>query len=126
MPKDINTDLYPPEQKEEIEKQFTARERLLLFIKEKEITYPQEIINETGIHRNTVYDTLAKLEFDKLIEKIQLQNFTSSPEAFKKRIKTFWDRGLKGGTLKRMSFYILSKDTKPASKAGTKGALQID
>lgn len=98
-------------------KQEKAEELILLVIEEKKISYPAEIVGETGISRTLVFDKLAHMRKERKIEKINLYNTKEPPEELMERRQELWDMGLKGGMLRRMSWYRIPKDKKEGKKA---------
>lgn len=76
---------------------------ILEAVAERKISYPSEIVGDTGINRQTVYDHIRHLAKEGKLERIFMHKFV--PEELKGRLHEFWDMGLKGNALKRMSWY---------------------
>jgi hypothetical protein len=72
-------------------------------IDEFKITYPNEIVAHTGISQQTVLGRLGYLRNQGVIERVQLGSRPT--DDMKARLPMLWDQGLKGATLKRMSWY---------------------
>lgn len=83
---------------------------ILEAIAERKISYPSEIVGDTGINRQTVYDHIRHLAKEGKLEKIFMRLYV--PEELKERLQEFWDMGLKGNALKRMSWYRVTDGTK--------------
>jgi hypothetical protein len=107
-------ELKPPEDRGPPEgKGLTAREKIIFFLELKKCSWPKEIQLETGLHSNTVYDTLAIMNKRGEIEKLDLKNLEEAPKVFKDRLPDLWAQNLKGRFIfKKMSFYVLAPDTK--------------
>lgn len=76
---------------------------ILRVIDEFKIAYPNEIVAHTGISQQTVLGRLGYLRNQGVIERVVLGLRPS--DEFKARLPGLWDQGLKGATLKRMSWY---------------------
>lgn len=100
---DIVGELTPPEDKRRIE---NVDNSILEAIEERGISYPAEIVGDTGISRQTVFDHLRHLCHDGKIERVMLRKHV--PDDLKKRLQELWDIGMKGGMIKHMSWYRLS------------------
>ena len=117
--KEEKADLYPPEDRIKRKNRFTARERILILLKEKGVSYPAEIIAITGLHRSTLFDTLAILREEGKIKLLKISRYQEEwPLEFKRRIKEFWAKGMKGKKLQRLSLYVLVKETKKGPARG--------
>lgn len=102
------TDLYPPEDRDKIiEDHYNAKERILEIIINKGATYPNEIIQLTGMQPTTVYNNLGYLAAQNKIKRIKLKSKEKIPPIIKQRFKELWARDIKGDMLFRISFYIL-------------------
>lgn len=83
-----------------------TRERILKVLEEKKISYPAEIVAMTGMNRQTVFDNLAQMVYDKSIERVKVTAH-KCPLLLRNRLNELWDIGLKGGAIRRMSWYKL-------------------
>lgn len=81
---------------------------ILRAIGELGIAYPAEIVGETGVNRQTVFDRLCRLRHEGLVEKVVLGR--EPPEVMKKRLPVLWEQGIKGNLLKRMSWYVVTEE----------------
>jgi len=72
-------------------------------IAERKISYPSEIVGDTGISRQTCYDHIRHLAKEGKLERIFMHR--NVPEELTGRLEEFWSMGLKGNQLKRMSWY---------------------
>jgi hypothetical protein len=87
-------------------KQTSSDNSILLAIKEVGIAYPAEIVGMTGLSRQTVFDRLCYLRTQGVIERVVLGR--SPPEDMLVRLPALFELGVKGATLKRMSWYRIA------------------
>jgi DNA-binding transcriptional ArsR family regulator len=76
---------------------------ILRVIDDLKITYPNEIVMHTGISQQTILGRLGYLRNMGVIERVPLG--IRPEDDMKARLPGLWDLGLKGKTLKRMSWY---------------------
>jgi hypothetical protein len=69
----------------------------------RKISYPAEIVGDTGVNRQTVFDHIRGLVKAGRLERVFLQR--TVPEIMKNRLPELWEMGLKGAMIKRMSWY---------------------
>ena len=79
---------------------------ILESIEDRKITYPAEVVGDTGINRQTVFDRLRYLSKEGKIERVALRR--KVPDELKGRLEELWDLGLKGQMIRRMSWYKLN------------------
>lgn len=79
-------------------------------VRQRKISYPAEIVGDTGINRQTVFDHVRMLERQGKLKRVLLHQFV--PDEMKARLQELWDLGLKGKMIKRMSWYVVSSDGK--------------
>jgi len=103
---------YPSEElkaRVEREQGVDADERILKVIGEKGVSYPAEIVGLSGLSRQTVFDRLFRLKEEGRVRRVNT-NVLSPPEKLKKRLPELWSLGLRGGQIRRMSWYELVED----------------
>lgn len=83
---------------------------ILEAVAERGISYPSEIVGDTGISRQTAYDHIRHLEKTGKLERIFMHKHV--PDELKARLSELWDMGLKGNALKRMSWYRVKEGKK--------------
>ena len=106
--------LIPPEER----KASKDKTRFILdIVKDKKITYPAEITMITGFSRQTIFDKLAKLTYAGVLEKIDIATIRTPPEELKRRLPELWATGLKGNSIKRMSWYRMAKEVKESKES---------
>ena len=99
----------PPEEKKDEQRPLSREEKrardkqlILQFIREKVITYPNEIRRALGLSKDRVYDLLWELERE---GKVKRHAVPMEPcECFKKRLPELWKMGIRG----RKMFQIIS------------------
>lgn len=99
---DVLMELTPPG--ELVEKAGIDRS-ILESISMRKISYPAEIVGDTGINRQTVFDHLRFLERSGKVKRVLLARFV--PDEMKERLPELWELGLKGKMIKRMTWYTL-------------------
>jgi hypothetical protein len=82
-------------------------ESILNVLRDLKISYPAEIVGFTGFSRQTVFDRLFYLKTRGIVEKVRLGN--KAPPDIKARLPDLWDQGIKGASLKRMSWYRIKE-----------------
>lgn len=105
----------PPEERRQ---KMSNETRVYESIKERGVTYPNEIMEDTAMGRQVIYDHLRILKGKGKIEKIVFGEYP--PDDVKARLPDLWAQGIKGGAIRRMSWYRLIKDNgdeKDAKKA---------
>jgi len=70
------------------------------------ISYPAEIVADTGLSRQTVFDKIRIMKNQGFLERVFLKQFV--PDLLKSRLQELWDMGLKGNMIKRMSWYTVT------------------
>jgi predicted ArsR family transcriptional regulator len=101
----ILDELTPPEDRI---KSVGVDKSILEAVAERKISYPAEIVGDTGINRQTVFDHVRQLVKAGKLERVYLHN--SVPDVMKGRISELWEMGLKGAMIRRMSWYKLVDD----------------
>lgn len=81
----------------------TTDDEILRVLKELKVSYPSEIVANTGISLQTILGRLGWLKTQGLIERVEIERWC--PDDLKARLPKLWNLGLKGGTIKRMSWY---------------------
>ena len=81
---------------------------ILEVVADRKISYPSEIIGDTGISRQAVYDHVRYLAKTGKLERVVMKKFV--PDELKERLQELWDMGLMGGAIRRMSWYRVSKE----------------
>ena len=76
---------------------------ILRVIDDLKITYPNEIVTHTGISQQTVLGRLGFLKNQGVIERVIMGD--RPPDDLRARFPELWAAGLKGNTLRRMSWY---------------------
>lgn len=71
----------------------------------RKISYPAEIVGDTGVNRQTVFDHVRMLERQGRLTRVFLHR--SVPDEMKERLPELWELGLKGKMLKRMTWYVV-------------------
>jgi len=104
---DLMGELTPPHERRKAE---GIDASILEAIKERKISYPAEIVGDTGINRQTVFDHVRMLARKGNIERVYLHQRV--PELLKERLEELWSIGLKGAQIKRMSWYVVADGTK--------------
>jgi len=92
----------------------TTDEAILRVLKDLKISYPNEIVSHTGISLQTVLGRLGWLRSQGLVERVEILRWC--PDELKARLQSLWAMGLKGGTIKRMSWYRLVVKDEPKKK----------
>jgi DNA-binding Lrp family transcriptional regulator len=67
------------------------------------ITYPSEVTQHTGLSAPTVLARLGYMKNQGILERVSMRQ--GCPDDLKARLPDLWAWGLKGDTLKRMSWY---------------------
>jgi len=106
--KDIVVDWTIPPEDQAVQK--NSKRLVMECIKQKGITYPAEITMITGLSRQTVFDTLAKMTYSKEVKRLDIATMREPPVLLKRRLPELWAQGLKGNAIKRMSWYKLQDD----------------
>jgi len=83
----------------------TSDEEILRVLKELKVSYPSEIVSRTGISLQTVLGRLGWLRTQGIVERVEITRWC--PDDLKARLPELWALGLKGGTIRRMSWYRL-------------------
>jgi hypothetical protein len=78
---------------------------ILRVIREFKVSYPAEVVVNTGFSQQTVLSRLGFLKVQGVIERVEIG--MRCPEDLKARLPGLWAAGLKGATLRRMSWYRL-------------------
>lgn len=98
----------PPDERERHKK----TDKMILFaLEQKKITYPAEIVAETGLSRQTVFDRLAYMSKSGMVERVNVINH-KPPKELTDRLNELWILGLKGNSIRRMSWYRLKEKEK--------------
>lgn len=97
----------PPEDQQ---RRLDTDERILEVFKDLKISYPAEIVGETGLSRVTVYDRLRFLRHQGKLERVKIG--MSPPDELRRRLPELWEMGLKGSMIKRMSWYRVAEGKK--------------
>jgi len=87
-------------------------DRILDFIKEKGVAYPAEISGFLDIPKEACYRKLRFLEGQGSIERLSLEGKRFVPEWLEKRLPELWKRGIKGKTIKRITWYRVVENEK--------------
>jgi len=103
--KKLLEELIPPEERK---KKWSTDRLILEAVAKKGISYPSEIVAITGYSRQTVLDHIRMLVYRGKLEKVMIHN--RIPDELQKRLPELWEQGLKGGTLRRMSWYKVKKE----------------
>jgi len=93
-------ELTPPGEREELK---NVDASIIEAVAERKISYPAEIVGDTGINRQTVFDHIRWLAKEGKLERVCMKQFV--PDELKGRLQELWDCGLKGGMIKRMTWY---------------------
>jgi predicted DNA-binding protein YlxM (UPF0122 family) len=109
--KNILDELTPPEEKREHGKIDAS---IIEVVKDRKISYPAEIAGDTGISRQTCFDHIRHLAKQGKLERVSMRMFV--PDELKERLQELWDMGLKGGMIKRMSWYRIPDAKKVGGK----------
>ena len=99
---DILGELTPPDERD---KAAGVDASILEAVAERKISYPAEIVGDTGINRQTVFDHVRMLAKAGRLKRVILQR--SVPVEMTERLSELWDLGLKGKMIKRMSWYVV-------------------
>ena len=67
------------------------------------ITYPSEVVQHTGLSAPTVLARLGYMKNRGVLERVCMRK--GCPDELRDRLPDLWSWGLKGDTLKRMSWY---------------------
>ena len=105
----------PPEEEEKAD---DTTDLILDTIKELGCSYPSEICGVLDISKDTVYRKVRFLEHTGKIKRMSLGDTRIVPEWLQPRIKDLWAHGLKGKTIRRMTWYTVVEgevDEQPAS-----------
>jgi len=78
-------------------------EEILRVIREFKISYPNEIVMHTGFSQQTVLSRLGYMKVQGILERVILG--VRPPDDLKERLPFLFSQGLKGNTLRRMSWY---------------------
>ena len=97
--------LLPPDERS---KKADTDETILNAIREFGVSYPAEIVGETGLSRQTVFDRLCYLRRHGVIEKLDLRH--GAPDVLKERLPDLWVQNIKGNRIRMMSFYVLKNE----------------
>lgn len=104
---DVLAELTPPKERFEAA---SVDASILEAVEMRRISYPAEIVGDTGVNRQTVFDHVRKLVREGRLERVFLQR--SVPDEMKDRLPELWEMGLKGQMIKRMSWYRVVADGK--------------
>jgi len=108
---DVLSELTPPKERFEAA---SVDASILEAVEMRKISYPAEIVGDTGVNRQTVFDHIRGLVRVGRLQRVFLQR--SVPEEMKERLNELWEMGLKGAMIKRMSWYVVVKDGKGKKK----------
>lgn len=97
----------PPEEKR---KEAGIDTSIIEAVRDRKISYPAEIVGDTGINRQTCFDHIRHLAKKGTLERVTMKMHV--PDELKARLQELWDMGLKGGMIKRMSWYRVVKQEK--------------
>ena len=97
---------------------------IIMCIKDKKITYPAEIVAETGFSRQTVFDRLAHMRTRGDIKRVNITTL-KPPEELRERLPELWALGLKGDAIKRMSWYMINDDKEVEEKTDDSFELKL-
>jgi len=101
----ILEELTPPEER----KRFHNVNRCILeAVAKRGISYPSEIVGDTELSRQTVFDHIRILTNRGKLVRVSLKD--GIPDDLRNRLLELWERGLKGGMLRRMSWYRVKKE----------------
>lgn len=78
-------------------------EEILRVLREFKISYPNEIVMHTGFSQQTVLSRLGFMKIQGIVERVVLG--MRCPDDLKERLPFLFSQGLKGNTLRRMSWY---------------------
>jgi hypothetical protein len=104
---DILGELTPPKERFEAA---SVDASIIDAVQMRKISYPAEIVGDTGINRQTVFDHVRGLVRSGRLERVFLQR--TVPDEMKERLTELWEMGLKGAMIKRMSWYRVVSDGK--------------
>lgn len=110
MSKKVSGDPFCPPQ--EFLKADLRSEEIYEFLKQVKCSYPQEIMVEVNISKDTLFRRLRLLEKEGKIKRMFIEDAVSFPKWLEHRKAHLWARGLKGNAIRRMSWYLVVDDGK--------------
>jgi len=78
-------------------------EEILRVLRDLKVSYPNEIVMHTGFSQQTILSRLGYMKIHGTVERLVLG--VRCPDDLKERLPFLFSQGLKGNTLRRMSWY---------------------
>jgi len=85
-------------------------EEIMAWMNDIKCSYPQEIMVEVNISKDTMFRRLRQLEKGGKIKRMSLDGKERIPSWLEPRIQHLWSRGIKGNAIRRMSWYLVVED----------------